>query len=88
MNMPDCCVHGGITVLGILNHPNPIIWIVARKEPESILLHGLISSTMIVDVGLLSCVLHTIHRLSSSSYVGMNSLHLLTILGLIPNHDG
>ena len=87
MNMPDRCVLGWVTVLGILNHLSPIIWIIARKEPEAILLHGLIASTMIVDVGLLSYVLHTIHCLSPSCCVGMNSFHLLTITGFIPNHD-
>jgi len=61
--------------------------IIARKEPKTILLHGLKTTTMVVDVGVLRCIFHAIQSMGPSGSGTVDSLHLMSILDVIPGGD-
>ena len=61
--------------------------IIARKEPETILPHGLKATTMVVDVGVLRCIFHAIQGMGPSSSGSVDSLHLMSILDVVPSGD-
>ena len=61
--------------------------IIARKEPEAILPHGLKATTMVVDVGVLCCILHAIQGMGPPGRGTMDSLHLMSILDVVPSGD-
>ena len=61
--------------------------IIARKEPKTILLHGLKTTTMVVDASVLRCIFHAIQCMGPSSSGMMDSLHLMSILYVILGGD-
>ena len=61
--------------------------IIARKEPEAILPHGLKATTMVVDVGVLRCIFHAIQGMGPPGSGTVDSLHLMSILNVIPSSD-
>ena len=61
--------------------------IIARKEPKMILLHGLKTTTMVVDVSVLRCIFHAIQCMSPSGSGTVDSLHLMSILYVVPGGD-
>ena len=61
--------------------------VIARKEPEAILPHGLKATTMVVDVGVLCCILHAIQGMGPPGRGTMDSLHLMSILDVVPSGD-
>ena len=61
--------------------------IIARKEPEAILPHGLKATTMVVDVGVMCCILHAIQGMGSPGKGTVDSLHLMSILDVVPSGD-
>ena len=52
-----------------------------------ILLHGLKTTTMVVDVGVLRCIFHAIQCIHPSGSGTVDSLHLMCILYVIPGGD-
>jgi len=61
--------------------------IIARKKPETILPHGLKATTMVVDVGVLRCIFHAIQCMGPPGSGTVDSLHLMSILNVIPSSD-
>ena len=61
--------------------------IICRQEPKMILLHGLKMTTMVVDVGVLRCIFYAIQCMGPSGSGMVDSLHLMSILYVIPSSD-
>ena len=67
--------------------PCPAIWIVAGKEPVSILLHGLKTTTMVVKICSLGCILHALIGGSTPNLALMDGLHLIRVVDIVPSCD-
>ena len=61
--------------------------IIARKEPKTILLHGLKTTTMVVDVSIMRYIFHANQCMSPSGSGTVDSLHLMSILYVILGSD-
>ena len=86
MDMLHSCFQSWITFWWCQDLPITLM-IIARKEPKTILLHGLKTTTMVVDVSILRCIFHAIQCISLSGSGTVDSLHLMCILYVIPGGD-
>ena len=80
------CLQSWVILWWSQNLPNTLM-IISRKEPETILPHGLETTTMVVDVGILCCILHAIQSMGSPGRGTVDSLHLMSIDDIIPCGD-
>ena len=86
MDMSHCCFQSWITFWWCQDLPITLM-IIVREEPKTILLHGLKTTTMVVDVGVLRCIFHDIQCMGPSGSGTVDSLHLMSILYVIPSSD-
>ena len=86
MDMLHSCFQSWVTLRWSQDLPNTLM-IIARKEPETILPHGLKTTAMVVDVGVLRCIFHAIQCMGPPGSGTVDSLHLMSILNVIPSSD-
>ena len=86
MDMLHCCFQSWITFWWCQDLPVTLM-IIVRKVPKMILLHGLKTTTMVVDASVLRCIFHANQCMSPSGSGTVDSLHLMSILYVILGDD-